>query len=72
MLKECHVVSAFRNMVWRACHNCSPAVDVKQKANPARHEDPTEASPPNIGKDINAPIVTSSFDAEDSNGSCSK
>ena len=38
------------------CH--LPAVEVKQKASPARHDDPTEASPPASGRDSNAPIVS--------------
>jgi hypothetical protein len=36
---------------------CSPAVDVKQKASPPRHEVPMVVRPPAIGRDINSPIA---------------
>ena len=36
-----------------------PAVEVKQKARPAIHDDPTVPNIPAKGKDIRAPIVVS-------------
>ena len=38
-----------------------PAVDVKQKARPARHDEPIVVSPPANGIDRSAPIVYLEF-----------
>lgn len=38
--------------------NMEAAVDVKQKAKPARHEVAMDVSPPASGRDINKPIAS--------------
>ena len=45
----------------KSSKNNAPAVDVKQKASPAIHDDPTVPKIPANGRDIKAPIVIFHF-----------
>lgn len=44
-----------RGQTWRVRN--SPALEVKQKARPARQEVATEVSPPTSGRDIRRPML---------------
>ena len=61
MICKTLTLEIYRSSVyWSVTDNkyCAPAVDVKQNARPAKHDDPIDARPPAKGKEMSAPIAS--------------